>query len=156
PDAPVVPLRSNDAIAEDVAGLVRDFASPRDPVALIDEVARALEDGLVQTGHPRYFGLFNPAPAELAIVADAIVSGFNAQLATRGHAPWPVAVEDRLIAALGTRFGWAAGEGTGAFTTGGGEANMTALACALGATFPDFLERGARALHGEPRVYVST
>ncbi|MBX3206064.1 MAG: aminotransferase class V-fold PLP-dependent enzyme [Labilithrix sp.] len=154
PDAPLVPRRSNDAIAAEVADL--DLDTPRPPLAVLDEVVRALEDGVVHTDHPRYFGLFNSAPAALTIVADAIVSGYNAQLATRGHAPWPVAIEDRLIAEIGARFGWSPSDCRGAFTTGGGEANTTALACALVSTFPEFAERGARALPGEPRVYVST
>ncbi|MBX3214599.1 MAG: aminotransferase class V-fold PLP-dependent enzyme [Labilithrix sp.] len=154
PDAPLVPRRSNDAIAEEVARL--DLSTPHDPFALLEDVVGALEDGVVHTDHPRYFGLFNSAPAALTVVADAIVSGFNAQLATRGHAPWPVAVEERLIAELGARFGWEPGAGRGAFTTGGGEANMTALACALFAAFPEVGERGVRAIPGDPRVYVST
>lgn len=154
PDAPLVPGRSNDAIAEEVGRL--DLDGPREPGALLDEVVRALEDGVVHTDHPRYFGLFNSAPAALTVVADAIVSAYNAQLATRGHAPWPVAIEERLIAELGARFGWAPSACRGAFTTGGGEANMTALACALFATSPEVGERGVRALPAEPRVYVST
>ncbi len=129
--------------------------TPREPDAVVAEVAGALELGIVHPDHPRYFGLFNPAPAALAVVADALVSGFNPQLATRGHAPWPVAVEDCLIAAFGARFGWTAGSTRGAFTSGGGEANMTAVACALDAAFPDFGERGARSLAGEPCLYVS-
>lgn len=129
--------------------------TPREPGAVVDEVAGALERGIVHPDHPRYFGLFNPAPAALAVVADALVSGFNPQLATRGHAPWPVAVEDGLIAAFGARFGWTAGSTRGAFTSGGGEANMTAVACALDAAFPDFGEGGARSLAGDPCLYVS-
>ncbi|MBK9000107.1 MAG: aminotransferase class V-fold PLP-dependent enzyme [Myxococcales bacterium] len=129
--------------------------APREPGAAVDEVARALELGIVHPDHPRYFGLFNPAPAALAVVADALVSGFNPQLATRGHAPWPVAVEDGLIDAFGARFGWAPGSTRGAFTSGGGEANMTAVACALVAAFPELGERGARALAGDPCLYVS-
>jgi glutamate/tyrosine decarboxylase-like PLP-dependent enzyme len=123
---------------------------------VVDEVARALAEGIVHPDHPRYFGLFNPAPAGLAVVADALVSAHNPQLATRGHAPWPVAVEDRLIGALGERFGWPFAETRGTFTSGGGESNTTALLCALTAAFPDVGEDGVRSLPGEPLVYVST
>lgn len=153
PDAPIVPSRSNDAIAADVAAL--RFDVPRPPEALVEELARALAEGIVHPDHPRYFGLFNPAPADLAVVADALVSGFNPQLATRSHAPWPVAVEDRLIGALGERFGWTPAETRGTFTSGGGEANTTALLCALTAAFPEIGEKGVRALPGDPRLYVS-
>lgn len=153
PTAPIVPTRSNDAIAASVAAV--DLDAPRGPLAVLDEVVQALEDGIVHPDHPRYFGLFNQAPAALAVLADTLASGFNPQLATRGHAPWPVAVEDRLVAELGARFGWAPGETAGSFTSGGGEANATALACALASAFPDVVERGVRSLPGEPRVYVS-
>jgi glutamate/tyrosine decarboxylase-like PLP-dependent enzyme len=153
PDAPVVPAQTNAPIAEAVSRLTT--STPRDPRALLDEVARALDEGMVHPAHPRYFGLFNPAPAALAVVADALVSGYNPQLATRGHAPWPVAVEEHLLREVGERFGWARGDVRGAFTSGGGEANTTALLCALAASFPEVLERGVRALPGEPRLYVS-
>ncbi len=158
PNAPIVPTRPHDALLAEVAALDLGGSRPGGPVevrGLVEELARALEEGIVPTDHPRYFGLFNPAPADLAVVADALVSGFNAQLATCSHAPWPVAVEDRLIGALGERFGWPSAETRGAFTSGGGEANMTALVCALVATFPDTSERGVRALPGEPLVYTS-
>lgn len=153
PHARIGPSRSNEAIAEAVRAL--DMSTPREPRALLDAIAAALDEGIVHTGHPRYFGLFNPAPAALAVVADALASGYNPQLATRGHAPWPVAVEEHLLQAIGERFGWTREDVRGAFTSGGGEANATALACALAAAFPEVGERGVRALPGEPRVYVS-
>lgn len=149
PEAAIVPACSTVSLQRLLDG------TPRGPGAAVDEVARALELGIVHPDHPRYFGLFNPAPAALAVVADALVSGFNPQLATRGHAPWPVAVEEGLLDAFGARFGWAPGSTRGAFTSGGGEANMTAVACALVAAFPEFGEHGARSLAGEPRLYVS-
>lgn len=149
PDAAIVPAWSTVSLQRLLDG------TPRGPGAAVDEVARALELGIVHPDHPRYFGLFNPAPAALAVVADALVSGFNPQLATRGHAPWPVAVEEGLLDAFGARFGWAPGSTRGAFTSGGGEANMTAVACALVAAFPEFGEHGARSLAGEPRLYAS-
>jgi glutamate/tyrosine decarboxylase-like PLP-dependent enzyme len=154
-DAPIVPSREVASDPERELGLDLDLASPRDPRELVDTVAAALERGIVHPDHPRYFGLFNPAPAALAVIADALVSAYNPQLATRGHAPWPVAVEERLIRALGERFGFAPDEARGTFTSGGGEANATALLCALASAFPDVGERGVRSLPGDPKVYVS-
>ena len=129
--------------------------APQEPLALVDAAFHALESGTVAVDHPRYFGLFNTAPAVLAVVADALVSTLNPQLATRSHAPGPVAAEEGLLRDLGERFGWAREEARGAFTSGGGEANLTALLCALHAAFPEVGARGVRAITGTPRVYVS-
>ena len=46
-------------------------------------------------------------------------------------------------------------ETAGHFTTGGAEANYTALICALTRANPDFAEAGARAFLGQPVVYIS-
>lgn len=154
-EAAILPARSEELLASAVEALARAFESPGDPRALLEEVARGLEDGLVHVDHPRYFGLFNPATAPLAVLGDALASAFNPQLATRSHSPWPVLVEESLIRALGTRFGWRAEESRGAFTSGGSEANATALHAALSWAFPEVGERGVRALPGEPRVYAS-
>jgi len=132
---------------------VFDFATPIEPRALLELVARELDRGQVHTGHPGYFGLFNPAPAALSIVADALVAAFNPQLATRSHAPFAVEIEDQLLAAFGARFGYT--ESEGAFTSGGAEANTTALLAALNTAFPEVSERGVRALPGDPCLYVS-
>jgi len=145
-EAPLVPREVAPPIA---------IGAPREPRELLEEVFRALEGGVVPVDHPRYFGLFNPAPAALAVVADALVSGLNPQLATRGHAPWPVAAEEELVRALGERFGWVREACHGTFTSGGGEANLTAVLLALHAAFPEVGERGVRAIPGDPRVYVS-
>ena len=131
------------------------IGATRDPREVLEEAFRAVERGVVPVDHPRYFGLFNPAPAALGVLADAIVSGLNPQLATRGHAPWPVAAEEEFVRALGQRFGWDREACHGTFTSGGGEANLTALLVALHAAFPEVGARGLRALPGDPVAYVS-
>ncbi|MBL8610838.1 MAG: hypothetical protein JNL38_26085, partial [Myxococcales bacterium] len=65
-EAPVVP-----SVVPDVE---RDLERPRDPVAVVERAAEALAAGVVPPGHPRYFGLFNPAPAALSVIADALVA----------------------------------------------------------------------------------
>ena len=47
-----------------------DFAEPADPIEALDFVVQALWKYQVHTPHPRYYGLFNPAPATMAIAAD--------------------------------------------------------------------------------------
>jgi len=49
-----------------------------------------MEDGVVHTTHPRYLGLFNPAPAFPAQCADRIAAPFNPLIATSTTRPPPV------------------------------------------------------------------
>lgn len=153
-DGPVGAELDAAAIVESIASF--DFSRPIDPFELLERAVSGLKGGQVHVGHPRYFGLFNPAPAALSIVADALVSAFNPQLATHGHAPWPVEIEDHLLRAFGERFGFPRDEVEGAFTSGGAEANATALHLALVRAFPELPERGLRALRGDPKLYVSS
>src|SRR5687768_18375684 len=58
-----------------------DFNSALDPMEAVNFVVQGLWRQQVHTPHPRYFGLFNPAPTTLGIAADALVAAFNPQLA---------------------------------------------------------------------------
>ncbi len=104
--------------------------------------------------HPRYFGLFNPAPSFPARCADRIVAAFNPQLATATTSPAAVAIEAHVIRTWAARAGLPAGS-AGHFTSGGSEANGAALACALTQAEPGFAARGARAFAGQPVFYIS-
>ena len=132
-----------------------DFARPVEPLAALDFAVENLWRHQVHTPHPRYFGLFNPAPTTMGIAADALVAAFNPQLAAWSHAPFANEVERHLVEAFAERFGYPKGQRDGTFTSGGSEANHTALLCALAARFPAFGEHGARALGGDPVLYVS-
>ena len=87
--------------------------------------------------HPRYFGLFNPAPTFPAQCADRIAAAFNPQLATATTSPAAVEIEAHVIRAVARRAGLPPETG-GHFTTGGAEANYTALICALTPGEPGF------------------
>ena len=82
-----------------------DFLHPVDAVEALQLAANGLQDYQVHTPHPRYFGLFNPAPTTMGIVADALVAGFNPQLAAWSHSPFAAEVEQHLVRAIGSRFG---------------------------------------------------
>ncbi len=127
-----------------------------DPLDVLTFVADGLWRGQVHTPHPRYFGLFNPAPTTMSIVADAMVAGFNPQLAAASHSPFAAEVEHFVIQEFGTRLGYDREHLDGTFTSGGAEANHTALLTALTRRFPDFGRGGARALPGLPTIYVSS
>ncbi len=131
-----------------------DFETPRPLEALLEWTIARMERGIVQTANPRYFGLFNPGPTFPAECADRVSGAFNPQLASSASSPVPVALEAHVIAAMAHRAGLPAGA-AGHFATGGSEANLTALLCALTAAHPGFAGDGTRALPGPPVFYTS-
>jgi glutamate/tyrosine decarboxylase-like PLP-dependent enzyme len=149
----VLPTLGADAVRSMVARF--DFATPIAPADAIDAVVAAMRGGQVHPTHPRYFGLFNPGSTTMGIAADALVAAFNPQLATHGHAPFAVEAERHLVRAFGERFGFARDSVEGTFTSGGAEANTTALLSALARSCPKFARGGARALAATPIIYAS-
>lgn len=132
-----------------------DFKRPMSPVAAVEWVAGQLRNGQVHTAHPGYYGLFNPNPATMGIAADALVAAFNPQLAAWGHNPFACEVEQHLIRRFGEKFGYHSDQIAGSFTSGGAEANHTAVLAALVSAFPDYSARGTLGLDGQPSLYVS-
>ena len=122
----------------------------------VDYAADALTKWQVHTPHPRYFGLFNPAPTTMGIAADTLVAAFNPQLAAWSHSPFAVEAERYVIETFGVKFGLPAKGVEGTFTSGGMEANHTALLTALVHHFPAYLEQGVRGIDKQPRLYVSS
>lgn len=148
---------SADPDPETVRALVNrfDFSHPTAPDEVVRRVAEALSHTQVHTPHPRYFGLFNPTPTTMGIVADALVAAFNPQLAVWKHNPFATEVERRLMRDLGGRFGYASDEVDGIMCSGGSEANHTALLAALTHAFPALDSDGVRGLSAQPVFYVS-
>jgi glutamate/tyrosine decarboxylase-like PLP-dependent enzyme len=133
-----------------------DFKAPMDAIEALDFVAKGLTEYQTHTPHPRYYGLFNPAPATASIAADALVAAFNPQMAAWSHSPMAVEVEQHLIRCFGEWFGYEAAHIDGTFASGGAEANHTALLTALTDAFPDYPTRGVRALAAQPVFYASS
>ena len=131
-----------------------EFASPQPLEKLLRWTIKQLEHGLVHVTHPRYFGLFNPSPTFAAQCADRIAGGFNPQLATWTTSPVAVEIENYIIREIARRTGLTA-QAAGHFTSGGSEANYTALICALTNAHPEFAVKGSRAFEGPPIFYVS-
>ena len=131
-----------------------DFRTPRPLGELLLWTIEKMEHGLVHVTHPRYFGLFNPAPTFPAQCADRIAGAFNPQLATSTTSPVAVEIEAHVIRSVAQRAGFPP-EAAGHFTSGGSEANYTALLCALTRATPEFATKGARAFVGPPVFYVS-
>ncbi len=150
---PVAPAVVPDEVRAHLAGY--DFAKPLGAEAVLDDVVTALGRWTVHTTSPRYFGLYNPTPSFYGVLADALVAGFNPQLAAWSHAPFAVEVETHLLRYLGSRLGLPAQEVAGSFTTGGAEANLTGVLLALTRTFPEYGNQGLRALTAQPVFYAS-
>jgi glutamate/tyrosine decarboxylase-like PLP-dependent enzyme len=149
---PVTPTLDASSIRERL--LRFDFAAPRPLEEILSWVIAQMEDGVVHFTHPRYLGLFNPAPTFPAQCADRIAAVFNPQLATASTSPAAVEIERHTILAVAKRAGLT-GDVGGHFTTGGSEANYTALLCALTQSCAGFASEGARVFAGRPVFYVS-
>ena len=132
-----------------------DFAAPIATAEVNDAVIGLLQGGMVQVMHPGYFGLFNPSVTFPAVLADQISATFNPQLAAWSHAAAANEIERHTIRAFAGRFGWPSETACGHFTSGGSEANFTAVSCALTLAFPAYGDGGAQAIGGSPRLYVS-
>ncbi|MTI29555.1 aminotransferase class V-fold PLP-dependent enzyme [Cytophagales bacterium RKSG123] len=133
-----------------------DFNSNLSPREAISTVIAALEKYTVHTPHPKYYGLFNPRANFSGIIADLITAVFNPQMAAWSHAPYAAEVENYLIQEFGKKFGYNAQKIDGTFASGGTEANLTAVLCALNETFPDYANNGLMGMKGRPLIYCST
>jgi glutamate/tyrosine decarboxylase-like PLP-dependent enzyme len=148
----VVPTHDLEVFRRELAEF--NFLAPRPLQKSLEWTIAQMKHGLVHVNHPRYFGLFNPAPTFPAQCADRIAGSFNPQLATFTTSPAAVEIEAHVIRAVAERAGFAPGIG-GHFTTSGSEANYTAVLCALTRSNPQFGSEGARSFKGPPVFYVS-
>ncbi len=130
------------------------FEASEDLEHLMDWVMSSLDDGVVHMTHPGYMGLFNPAPTFPSECADRIASAYNPQICVWSHAPKAVEIEQHVLKHVAIRAGLPEGA-SGHFTSGGAEANNTAVLCALTANNPEFGDLGASAFLGQPVIYAS-
>lgn len=131
-----------------------DFEHPQGVDQILAWTIKQMECGIVHVTHPRYFGLFNPNPNFPAQCADRIAAVFNPQLASSTTSPAAVEIEAHVIRAMATRIGFPL-DARGHFTTGGSEANYTAVVLALTRACADYASYGTRAFTGVPVFYVS-
>ena len=149
---PVVPTVDREAFRHELERF--DFETPRPLESLLSWTITQLEHGIVHLTHPRYLGLFNPAPNFPSQCADRISGALNPQVASSASSPVPVAIEAHVIRAFAARAGLPPGS-SGHFTTSGSEANYTALVCALTRGHPRFGTEGVRAYSGPVAMYTS-
>jgi aromatic-L-amino-acid decarboxylase len=134
--------------------LAFDFQAPQSLEDLLSWTIAQMECGIVHITHPRYFGLFNPAATFPAQCADRIAGVFNPQLATWTTSPAAVEIEAHVVRSVAARTGLPR-DASGHFTTGGAEANYTAVICALTRANQDYATMGTRAFAGPPVFYAS-
>jgi glutamate/tyrosine decarboxylase-like PLP-dependent enzyme len=121
---------------------------------VVADVEQMLRKWQVQVTHPRYFGLFNPSVTLASIVGDTLVAMYNPQLAAWRTSPAANEIERHTLGWLARKFGFPE-DAIATFTSGGAEANLSAVIVALTRAFPDYGERGLRHLAAQPVVYVS-
>jgi glutamate/tyrosine decarboxylase-like PLP-dependent enzyme len=131
------------------------FDEPGSRIDVLRRFTTELKRQQVHTPHPCYFGLFNPAPAFMGILGDCITATLNPQLAAWSHSPLAVETERRLIHAFAGKFGLAQEPADGCLTSGGAEANLTALLCALTERWPGVLDNGVQSIAAKPAFYAS-
>ena len=152
-DGPVFPNVTADEIRAHLS-LRYDFTRP---IALEDVIADAegmLRKWQVQVTHPRYFGLFNPSVTLASVVADTLVAMYNSQLANWRTSPAANEIERHTLGWLAQKFGLPE-DCIATFTSGGTEANLSALVVALTRAFPSYGEHGLRSLKGQPAIYLT-
>jgi glutamate/tyrosine decarboxylase-like PLP-dependent enzyme len=131
------------------------FDEPGSRIDVLRRITKELKTHQVHAAHPCYFGLFNPAPSFMGILGDCITATLNPQLAAWSHSPLAVETERRLIQAFASKFGLSPENADGCLTSGGAEANLTAMLCALTERWPGVLDNGAQSIAAKPVFYAS-
>src|SRR6266849_681542 len=131
-----------------------DFTKPIDLDDVVADVEAMLRTWQVHVTHPRYFGLFNPSVTVASIVADTLVAMYNPQLATWRTSPAANEIERHTLAWLSGKFGLPP-TAIASFTSGGAEANLSAVVVALTQAFPSYGPQGLRGLPASPTIYLT-
>ena len=121
---------------------------------VLDEIFREMVDKGFHVPSGNYFGLMNPTPTYIGVMAEAVVAALNPQLATVKRSQLASKIEHETVRWLGERVGWP-NEFSGTFTSGGNEANFTGLALALAAKFPNAIAEGIASIGAQPVLYAS-
>jgi len=152
-DGPIVP----DVTAKEIRAYLGsrfDFTQPMPLNDVIADVEQMLLKWQVQVTHPRYFGLYNPSVPLASVVADTLVAMYNSQLANWRTSPAANEMERHTLAWLADKFGFPT-DTIATFTSGGSEANLSAIVVALTWAFPEYGEHGLRHLSGDPAIYLT-
>src|SRR5437879_12331532 len=100
-----------------------------DATKVLDEVCREMVDRGFHVPSANYFGLMNPTPTYMGVLAEALVAALNPQLATQNRAQLASKIENETVRWIAERVGWSEPPESigGTFTSGGNEANFSGL-----------------------------
>jgi len=121
---PVSPMGLDDLFAEDLPENGCTFAE------LVQECRTKVFPNTMAIGSRRYFGMMNPAPLPVAVLAEALAAAMNQNVASWRHAPAATAIEKRVIRWLCDLFGLP-DTSFGTLIDGGSLANITGLKLAI-------------------------
>jgi aromatic-L-amino-acid/L-tryptophan decarboxylase len=152
-NGPILPTVTAEEIRSYLASRY-DFTRALPLEQVIADVEKMLRTWQVQVTHPRYFGLFNPSVTLASVIADTLVAMYNPQLANWRTSPAANEMERHTLGWLAAKFGLPE-DSLATFTSGGTEANLSAVIVALTRAFPDYGEHGLRHLHAQPSIYLT-
>ena len=127
PNRPVTRPTDLEKLRAALGGSLPD--GPDDATAVVDELARAVEPGLVGSAGPRYFGFVVGGGVPASLAADWLTSTWDQNAGLYALSPAAAVVEEVAASWLIDLFGLPAGSSVG-FTTGATMASFTALAAA--------------------------
>jgi len=148
---PVAPVWSLEETKRHIAAI--DFSRPIPLDQALREAENLMENGDLRSASARCFGYFNPTSAWPAVAGDILASVRNPQICVTSHAPASVTMERTISDMICRKLQMQ--NGTAHFTSGGSEANETALLAALCRASSDYIEHGVRAFDLPPALYVS-
>ena len=147
---------------------------------ILDDICRRMIDEGFHVPAANYFGLMNPTPTYIGVLAEALVAALNPQLATMARSQLASKIEAETVRWIGeciwdTRVARTPstsgasqttpqvdnsavpqfGSFDGTFTSGGNEANFSAVAMALAHHFPASVEDGVASIGAQPVAYCS-
>ena len=148
--------------AEDLARRF-DEEFPRDgrPVAeIIERLEREVLADANKYYHPMYMGHQTSAPLAVGVWMESVIGALNQSLAVAEMSPTGTAIEHQAIKWLSRLAGYGEGAG-GTLTSGGTEANFTAMLAARNSALPDAWEEGVGSdppyvVYGEHAHYAVT
>ena len=152
-NGPILPTVTAEEIRSYLASRY-DFTRALPLEGVIADVEKMLRTWQVQVTHPRYFGLFNPSVTLASVIADTLVAMYNPQLANWRTSPAANEMERHTLGWLAAKFGLPE-NAIATFTSGGTEANLSAVIVALTRAFPDYGEHGLRHLQAQPSIYLT-
>jgi hypothetical protein len=119
-----------------------DFPADGRPV---EEIIARLERDVISDAnkyyHPMYMGHQTSAPLAVGVWMETIISALNQSVAVWEMSPTATIIEHQIVSWLGSLAGFGDGAG-GTMTSGGTEANFTAMLAARNAALPAAWEDG--------------